>query len=727
MLEATDGYKSAIVGDVRRMAINAVLEIVDPDISYGAVKSSGEAPWSKPEQIHNKVMDLGPRYSTLEPGRWVLDGSCGLIPDDPQKLTGEVGTVGNALCDSSGVFSPAVFVELKISNVSILQACSVFFSKDPVDGVPEDFTVSVLSAGQEIYSKPFYGNRETSVNLDGFTVFDPDAIRVTVTKWSLPRRRLRIAEIIPGVYEKWTEDVLASVDIQMRGNFSCLSIPYGTCTLRLDNFDRRFEPRNKNGVFQSIEDRQGIPISIGVYKEDGTVEHKRVGVFYQYSGGWKTGDNDATIQWDLVDIVGLISDREFVAPASLPTTLSGWIAALAGQLGENFKNRWHVDPKYSGAAVTVNDKKDVENRRCGDILRYVCMATGTWPRADAETGDLTAEPFWNQGAKMDLDNMTVYPVMKANDDLAVLTFRLYDGKETLYNVSGNATSSSKTLSIDNPFIHTAEQALTASRQILSQYGGVKLETVGRGNPASEIGDVDTVVLDESTATTARRMEQGFSFNSGVLRDCKSVLLQADGSFMFEDRLVVTKSGKVHIPPGVSEVRAILVQGGQGGSRGEDGHLSANPFEGVQTREGENGSNGRGGKIWSGIIKVNPDTDYNVEIGKGGAPSDVFGVPGGLGTDTKFGQNSSESGKVYSPSYTDIASGSAYGRSGVQAPSNGTGDGGTGGKGGNAAAGHREPKPNGHGDMFVLDVPPGKGAPGVRGADGVCIVYWKKVK
>ena len=84
-----------------------------------------------------------------------------------------------------------------------------------------------------------------------------------------------MAEIIPGVYEEWTDDILASLDIQMRGNFACLAIPYGTCTLRMDNLDRRFEPRNKSGIFQSIEERQAIPIAIGCELEDGTVEYKR--------------------------------------------------------------------------------------------------------------------------------------------------------------------------------------------------------------------------------------------------------------------------------------------------------------------------------------------------------------------------------------------------------------------------------------------------------------------
>lgn len=737
MLSITDGYKTAIVGDVRQMLIKAQLEIVDPDITYGTVNSSGEAAFSKGKQLHDKELSLNSRYATLEPGRWVLDGSFRLIPDDPAQLTGEVGFVGDVLSGEDGSFASPVYAELTFSNCSILQALSVYFSDDPIDGIAEDFSVAVYSGSAAVYTKEYTGNTAVSVSLDGFTVYDPTAIRVTVTKWSLPGRRMRIAEIIPGVYEEWTDDILASLDIQMRGNFACLAIPYGTCTLRMDNLDRRFEPRNKSGIFQSIEERQAIPIAIGCELEDGSVEYKRAGVFYQANGGWKTGDNAMTMQWDLVDIVGLLADREFKAPPTLPTTLAGWLAALVGQLGANFANKYHVDPDYADAAATVNDRADVDGKKCGDLLRWVCMATGTWPRADAETGALTAEPLWSQGNKLDLDNMTVYPVMKANDDLAVLTFQLYDTDKTVVNISGNATSSSKTLTVSNPFIHTAEQAQTAARQILSQYGGIKLETTGRGDPAGEIGDVDTVWLDESSATTGRRMEQSFTFSNGVLRDCKSVLLQADGSFLFEKRAVVSESGTFHVPAGVSYIRLILVSGGQGGARGGDGYITESGWHGgsIAAGEGDPGLDGSGGKVWSGVVNVNPDTDYTVVIGKGGKASPVTGVPGEEGGETTFGVYSSANGKVYSPSFTDLASGDAYGRSGVAVPKLGTGDGGKGGAGGEAGIGYlktvkytpsgADPSVVNEKTYLVVIKQGGPGKPGTKGADGVCVIYWDK--
>ena len=715
MLEITEGYKHAIVGDVRRMLIKAIIDISDPDMVFGDVTSSGAESFYKPYQLHDKTMELDSRYATLEQNRWVLDGSFRLIPDEPQELSGEIGFVGDVLSGDDGTFSSAVYAEISFSNVSILQACSVYFSQDAVDGVAEDFSVAVYSGDTAVYTKDFTGNTAVYVSLDGFTVYDPTSIRVTVTKWSLPGRRMRIAEIIPGIYEQWTSDIIASLDIQMRGNFACLATPYGTCTLRMDNIDRRFEPRNKSGVFQSIEERQAIPIAIGCELADGSVEYKQVGVFFQANGGWKTGDNGITMQWDLVDIVGLLSEREFMAPSTMPTTLAGWISALVGQLGANFADWYHVDPYYAGYVATVNSISDVEGQKCGDILRWVCMATGTWARADAETGFLTAEPFWNVGNRYDLDNMPSYPTMMANDDIAVLTFKLYDSAETVYNISGNATSSSNTVTVSNPFIHTKEQAMTAARQILSQYGGVKLELIGRGNPSSEIGDVDTVWLNESVATTGRRMEQSFSFTNGVLSNCKSVLLQADGSFLYQNRAVITESGAWKAPSGVTSLRVILVGKGSDGTAGTDGTWDDAGVDGVD---------GLGGKVWSGTISINDGQSFSVSIGD----------------DTVFGAYSSANGHVYESGYTDIASGDSFARTGVKVPKQGSGDGGAKGIGGVKGNKHTETirdytcggtLPGNSSNVYipitveVVDNYPGKGTPGASGATGCVVVYWDK--
>lgn len=704
MIKSGQAYHAAITGDARRVLLRAVIDIISPDIVFGAGETSGQIPWSKMEQLHNKVFDNPTKYATLERDRWALDGTWDLLPDDPTQTAGQMGYIGNVLSGADGTFATPPWVEMQFSGVSVLQACSVYFPGNDYDGLPEDFTVEIKQGGTAYHTRMYTGNTASSVSLEGFTVNNPDAIRVTVTKWSRPSRRMRVVEIVPGVYEGWDGGMIAEFNVKQQGNIAATALPYGTCTLKIDNLSRRFEPRSKNGLFQSIEERQGIDVSLGVRLADGTDEYKRLGIFYQYSGGWKTGDNGLTMQWNLVDIIGLLANREFLAPATLPTTLGGWIGALAAQLGVNFKDRWHVDPDFTALPVTVRTADDLQGKKCGDILRWVCQATGTWPRADASTGDLTAEPLWSEGNRVTLDNLNSYPTMKANGDVAALIFTLNDGAGTKYIVSGNATSSSETVSIDNPFIKTEAQALAAARLILSTYGSNVLDLTGRGDPSSEIGDVETVWLDESQATTARLTMQTFQFSGGVMQGCQSQLLQADGSFLYQGREVITTPGTWKAPAGKKSLRIIVVGKGGDGTKGADGN-----FENA----GADGVDGLGGLVWAGTININEGQEFQVAFG----------------TDTTFGAYSSANGKRYNNGYTDVASGNSFARTGVAKPVPGTGDGGAGGKGGTKGQGHYETSYNSQGNLngtyWAVDVPPGKGANGAKGVFGCVVVYWDK--
>ena len=704
MLDRSEAYRAAVTATTRRMALRAVIDIIDPDMTYGAVTSSGQSGYTKPEDLHDKDFSAPARYATLEANRWLLNQPTKIFPPLPAQPGEALGFLGTELCGEDGVFPSPPWVQLGFQNVSILQACSLFFSTDPADGYPVDFTVDVMQGGVSYHKATFTGNTAKEIYLTGFTVYDPDAIRLTVSRWSLPLRYLRAVEIVPGVYENWDNSIVAAFDVTQQGNFSCLALPYGTCVLKMDNLDRRFEPRSKSGIFQSIEERQGIAVSMGAELEDGTTEYKPLGVFYQYSGGWKTGNNGLTMQWDLVDIVGLLAGRQYLPPTILPTTLSGWIASLAAQLGANFADHWTVDPAYADLPVTAKTPEAVSGMTCGDVLRFACMATGTWPRADAETGYLTAEPLWSEGGKLTLDNMTIYPVMKANNDLAAIIFTLSDGTETV--VSGTATASSATVSVKNPFLHTKAAALTAARQILSTYGGNKLEVTGRGDPAGEIGDVDTVWLNESSATTGRRMVQTFSMTGGVLKNARSTLLQADGAFLYENRVVLTKSGSWTAPAGVSALRLIVVGPGGSGTDGQDGSWFG---------PGADGVDGPGGLIWAGTASINAGQTFAVSI------SD---------TGTVFGAYSAANGKRYPNGYTDVASGDSYGRTGVPDPLPNSGDGGAKGVGGimGRERTYKEKKVDKEtGEVYfelVTEVinDPGPGTKGISGAIG-CVVIW----
>ena len=726
MIDHSAAYAAAITADTRRVYVRAVVDISGPDKRFLPVQASPQAPWSRPEQLHDHDFNPPPRFFTLEPGRTLLDGSFDVFPDDWQ-VPEPVGYAGLTLSGMDGTFETPQFAEIRFERVRVLQTCSVFFSTDPADGVPEDFRVEVYYRNTVYFSREVTGNRETQVSFQGFTVWDPTAIRITVTRWSLPGRRMRLVEIMPGLYEEWGGGVLAEFSVTQQGQFSSLSLPYGTMQLSMDNQSRRFEPRRKDGIFQSIEERQGVEAYIGVRLENGAVEYQPLGVFYQAGDGWKTGDNGVTQKWSLVDIIGLLTDRTFLPPEVLPSTLAGWLEALVVQLGENFRLRWHCDPDFAEVPVIANSVEDVTGKKCGEILRWVCMASGTWIRARSEDGALTAEPLWNQGNKLTLDNLEQYPAMKANTSIAALIFQLADGAETELVVPGNQTASEQTVTVKNPFIHTPEEAFAAARVILSCYGGNIIETTGRGDPAGEIGDVDTIWLDKSNATTARRMSQTLNIQNGVLRSCKSTLLQADGSYLYENRVVITKSGEWTAPEGVTQLWAAIGQGGTGGMHGQPGYIRMKGGQ-VESGYGEPGTDGSGGKVWWGTININPSQKFSVQIGVGGKASWNYGTPGTEGEETTFGPYSSAEGTLLPLGYTDINSGDSFARTGVPVPLDGTGDGGKGGDGGEPGIGRIitiTTSDGGSTSYFQIDEDPGPGYPGADGANGFVVISWDK--
>lgn len=711
MLETSAAYRAAITGDVRRMYARAVVDLISPDIVYGETTSSGES--SKSDgKIHDKVFDVPRKWMTCETGRVLLDGSWHMYleGDVPE---GSDGFMSDTVSASDGVTSQ--WVQLNFSGVSILQAASVYFSGGPTDGVAEDFVFEIRSGGQVYYTQTVTGNKARAVYFEGFTVTYPDAIRVTVSKWSLPGRYMRVVEIVPGIYEQWENDVLVDIDIEQEIDPSCLRLPYGTCTLEMDNQSRRFEPRSKSGVFRSIQERQGIPVWMGPALPDGRVDYKSVGIYYQAADGWQTGDYSPTMTWRLVDIVGLVADRRFVPPSPLPTVLSGWIAAIVAHLGVNFQGRYHVDPDYAQLPVTAA-AEDLSDVSCGDVLLWVCMATGTFPRADNETGDLTAEPVWSAGSNITLDNMGNYPVMQANGDLAALYFRLSDGTEV--TVSGNTSAASDTVTVRNPFLHTQADALACARRILSFYGGNCYQLRTRGDPASEPGDVDRIQLDLSQAVSARRVQQRLALIGGIMSDLPATMLQPDGVFLYEDYQIITADTTFTVPAGATALRLVLVDCGSDGQPGTAGSFQA---------AGTAGADGLGGLVWSGTIQVQAGQSFAVHIAL--TPADH----------TTFGAYTAANGVRYN-GYSDIGNGNVYGRDGVQLPAAGSGDGGAGGAGGVKGNQHTETVRDytigGHlpgntsgvyieEEVTVVDNYPGSGSPGAAGGSGCAVVYWDK--
>ena len=83
-------------------------KVIYEDISPGALEDSTIASanykyFSAPENL--KAEKAMYKAATGEPGRWLLDGSAKLFPDDPTNPQYSWGLWSNEMCDGSGSFS----------------------------------------------------------------------------------------------------------------------------------------------------------------------------------------------------------------------------------------------------------------------------------------------------------------------------------------------------------------------------------------------------------------------------------------------------------------------------------------------------------------------------------------------------------------------------------------------------------------------------------------------
>ena len=331
-------------------------------------------------------------------------------------------------------------------------------------------------------------------------------------------------EVVPGIYEEWNGSNLAMIDVLNEVSLDGLSIPFGTCTLVVNNKSGRFNPFNRAGLFLSIEEGQPVPIQYGVVLPNKMTEYLPVGTYFQRAGGWQTDAYGLTITFNLVDIIGMYAARDFVPPTPLPTNCAGWIAAVMAHLGEKFANRYIVDPSIAAVPVTAL-LANVSNRSCGDIFRFVGMAVGAFVRADAATGDVRMEPLPQEGGvSIGLNNMKSYPVNKAGRRIAQINFTFGNSAKTKYTVNGTLESTDTSLNVSNPFITTQAQADRAADAIFRYHGGVTLTVHGRGDMRSEPGDLDSIATGFGETALSRRFKHQLRIDDGILKTAPSYLI-----------------------------------------------------------------------------------------------------------------------------------------------------------------------------------------------------------
>ena len=163
--------------------------------------------------------------------------------------------------------------------------------------------------------------------------------------------------------------------------------------------------------------------------------------------------------------------------------------------------------------------------------------------------------------------------------------------------------------------------------------------------------------------------------------------QPETAEYYDTRKTLTGSGQFVVPEGVTTIRYILIQGGQGGKAGRQGgkgsHVSVSfsvtPISqtvnytgygpGPGGAGGLGGDPGHGGRVLEGEMSVTPGQviPWNCGIGGLGAVVDANNpdAEGQEGGHTTFGPASTASGSYTPSGWTDLTTGETYGLPGLQ--------------------------------------------------------------
>lgn len=520
MINVSDAYKTAIVADKRRIIVNALARIIDSDIVYTGAETNSELysgeNTSKLYQLYDENLNSGDCYAALEQNRWVLDGTFSPFGTPLRLVSTEVGYVSGVVSDENGEFGTQPYAKITFSGIDNLQGCGVQFSNREYDGYAVDFTVQLLSGTTVLYTTAITGNTALKRNIFGFNVNNPTAIKITVNKWSLPCRRARIIEIYAGGLENWTNDNILDFDIVEETDLSNQSLPNGECKIEIYDNERLYSPETPS-LYNMLEERQSVDVSIGAVVDDTTVKYVPMYKHYIRYNGWEQSEAAKKIKFELTDLIGLVKDREFVVPATLPTTVSGWMAAVLGALGTKFETKYIIDSGIT-SALGVASADDIKNKKCGDMLKWIAQATLGYIRCDKTTGYIHLSPWpTSSGILYSLDNQSDYSDFTSRGGIAYFKFKYGEadgGGE--YTIDGTRNASDKDITINNPFVRPNTIAHSIITNLQKCYDTSEITVKGRGNPETELGDINTVVMWPEYSKAAYLISQNIKVKSGVM-------------------------------------------------------------------------------------------------------------------------------------------------------------------------------------------------------------------
>ena len=448
--------------------------------------TNGEAVYSDISDLSNTEEMI--KYATLEPGIWMLDGSCYLLPDEAPY--GDNKFVSSEFCDNDGYFTanPVITLLWKSVHSTVIPGITVQWSA-LFDEYPIEFIVRVKNGDTVI------NTFESTENNSALTVImtdiqNFDKVEVEIKRWNIPNHRARMEQLFAGIIKNYSKDDIMSFSSTDSIDILSGELPEQSITFAVDNTENQWNPINPQGLTKYMSERQSIEIRYGM-SIDGNVEWIDGGLLYLAE--WSTPTNGIEASFTAKNI---LSFMDIPYTGTRIGTLYDIAVAAIGQIDLPDYATYQFDVTL--ATVSIDFSADTNDYSVAEILQMVANA-GKCIMYQNRKGCLKIEPMQSELSDYVIRKQLLYSWPEVNLSKKLRNVIVNNGQATIGN---NVDGADQT--VDNPLITTEELAQAVGEWTMNMLKG-RTTLSGDFRPDTRLSAGDIITADNQFSESGNKI------------------------------------------------------------------------------------------------------------------------------------------------------------------------------------------------------------------------------
>lgn len=297
------------------------------------------------------------KYATAELNLWSLDGSVVIAPDSAPYA--DIGYTSDV--DSEGT----VIVSLPEVHTSATSGVTITWGGRHGE-YPTSFTIVAKNGDSIVHESTFTDNTDQMSAIFA-KLQNYDSIVITVHKWSLPYRRVRIEKVTIGHVLTFTKNNIFNYTHEQTGHLNSGELPKNSITFTLDNTDGRWNPNNPTGMEQYLSERQKIKVRYGL-DVGGGIEWIKAGTFYLSE--WRVPSNGLEASFVARDIFEYLLNETYTGRKN--GLLRDLITDAFQSAGVPYDFEYVLDTVLENYSATIPDGEHT----CAEIIQICANAAG---------------------------------------------------------------------------------------------------------------------------------------------------------------------------------------------------------------------------------------------------------------------------------------------------------------------------------------------------------------